>query len=186
MTTLYLDMDGVLADFNAQARIVLGAAPQEEQAAAQAGRWPQEHWLKLRSVKNFYRILPKTDIADQLVSVARRFRDELGWDLTVLTAIPRHNDVPEAFQDKVLWMQEYYPDIPVHFGPYSKDKQAHARPGDYLVDDRRDNCSEWTQAGGIAITVRDSDRGAAVSELQTVFDRKQSFRQLAGQLPTQV
>jgi 5'(3')-deoxyribonucleotidase len=185
MPTLYLDMDGVLADFDASVQAVLSVTAEDQRAAALKGRWPDAQWQKLKSHPNFYRHLPKTDIADQLVALARRFRDELGWDLRVLTAIPRGNDVPDVFQDKIEWMQEYYPDVRVHFGPYSKDKQAHARPGDYLVDDRRENCAEWTQAGGLAIKVWDSDRSAAVSELQTVFDRKQSFRQLTGFMPGQ-
>lgn len=185
MTRLFLDMDGVLADFNAMARRTLRATADDESAAAARGRWPDEEWRKLKSVPNFYRILPKTDIADDLVALARRFRDELGWDVRILTAIPKNNDMPDAFQDKMEWMQEYYPDLRVNFGPYSKDKQHHARMGDYLVDDRTDNCREWEAAGGTAIKVMDSDRRAAVTALQEVFDRKLSVRVLSGTLPNQ-
>lgn len=185
MPTLYLDMDGVLADFNAQARQVLNATAQDERAAANRGRWPDAEWQRLKSVPNFYRILPKTDIADQLVELGRKFRDELGWDLRVLTAIPKGNDMPDAFQDKLEWMQAHYPDIRVNFGPYSKDKSRHARMGDYLVDDRKDNCSEWEAAGGTAIKVDDNNRLAALEDLKAVYDRKQSFKRLAGLLPTQ-
>ena len=185
MPTLYLDMDGVLADFNALARKTLRATAQDEADAAQRGRWPDTEWRKLKSVPNFYRRLPKTEIADDLVRLARRFRDELGWEVRVLTAIPKGNDMPDAFQDKMEWMQEHYPDIRVHFGPYSKDKQHHARTGDYLVDDRMDNCREWEAAGGTAIKVNDQSRSEAVQTLQAVFDRKHSFQRLAGTLPRQ-
>ena len=37
---IYVDMDGVLADFNTAARELLGATDSEENRAAQAGRWP--------------------------------------------------------------------------------------------------------------------------------------------------
>jgi len=185
MPTLYLDMDGVLADFNALARQTLKATRQDEHDAAQRGRWPQEEWTKLKSVPNFYRKLPKTDIADELVTLARRFRDKLGWDIRVLTAIPKNNDMPDAFQDKMEWMQEHYPDIRVHFGPYSKDKQHHAREGDYLVDDRTDNCREWTVAGGRAIKVTDTDRMAALRELEEVYQLKWDVRTLSGTMPDQ-
>lgn len=185
MPTLYLDMDGVLADFNALARQTLRATTQDERDAAARGRWPQEEWNKLKTVPNFYRILPKTDIADELVNLARQFRDELGWNIRVLTAIPKNNDMPDAFQDKMEWMQEYYPDIRVHFGPYSKDKQHHARDGDYLVDDRVDNCREWTVAGGRAVKVNDSDRPAALAELRAIYAVKQDMRTLSGTMPHQ-
>jgi len=186
MPTLYLDMDGVLADFNALARQTLRATAQDESDAAARGRWPQEEWNKLKHVPNFYRKLPKTDIADDLVKLARKFRDDLGWELRVLTAIPKNNDMPDAFQDKLEWMQQYYPDIRVHFGPYSKDKASHADPGDVLVDDRKDNCREWAEAGGLAVKVNDTDRSAALAELQDLYDRKDSFRRLAGISSTQV
>ena len=180
MTTLYLDMDGVLADFNAQARITLGATAQDERDAAARGRWPAAEWAKLRDIPNFYLILPKTSFADELVTLARRFRDELGWQLRVLTAIPKGNDMPEAFQDKMDWMRERYPDIRVHFGPYSHDKQHHAEPGDVLVDDRASNCSEWISKGGIAIRVHDSDPRAALGELSGLLERKLALKRLAG------
>lgn len=186
MPTLYLDMDGVLADFNAAARKILGATPEQEQGAARAGRWPTTEWNKLKHVPDFYRNLPKTDIADELVELARQFRDQLGWNIRVLTAIPKNNDMPAAFQDKIEWMQQYYPDVRVHFGPYSKDKQHHAVQGDVLVDDRSDNCLEWTQAGGTAVKVGDSDRRLALAELRELYARKHSVRQLQGLLPTQV
>lgn len=184
--TLYLDMDGVLADFNALARQTLNATSQDEHAAAARGRWPDEEWRKLKDVPNFYRILPKTDIADDLVTLARCFRDQLGWRIRALTAIPKGNDMPDAFQDKLEWMQEHYPDIRVYFGPYSKDKQRHAQPGDYLVDDRVDNCREWTEAGGVAIKVDDTDRRKALDQLQSVFEHEvTSSIPAAGTLPDQ-
>ena len=163
-------MDGVLADFNAKAREVLGATEADSDQAAQVGRWPREKWETLKEIYHFYRILPKTPFADELVDMARRYRDELGWNLYILTAIPSGNDVPQAFQDKVEWIQEYYPDIAVHFGPYSRDKAHHCRPGDILVDDRYDNCESWRQAGGQAIRVL-KDPSSALKEVADTFQR---------------
>lgn len=170
MPTIYIDMDGVLADFNAKAREVLGATEADSDAAAQAGRWPREKWETLKEIYHFYRILPKTPFADRLMDLARRYRDELGWRLHILTAIPSGNDVPQAFQDKIEWIQEYYPDVEVHFGPYSRDKAHHCRPGDILVDDRYDNCESWTRAGGQAIRVL-KDPEPALQEVLATFQR---------------
>jgi len=163
---LYLDMDGVLADFNLAAELVLNATPQENYEAAQRGRWPEAQWEKLREQPRFYRTLPKTDMADQLVDLARQYRDQLGWHIAMLTAIPKNNDVPEAFQDKVEWVQEYYPDVPIYFGPYSQDKAQHCHTArDILVDDRKDNCDQWRQAGGQAIRVYADNHREVVKEL---------------------
>lgn len=141
-------MDGVVADWEQQAHNILGSGTLDLN-----GRWPDADWARLKACENFYRILPKTPWADDLITVARRFRDELGWDLVFLTAIPHTNDVPQVYQDKIEWVQDYYPDIRVHFGPYSQDKQDHCRPGDILVDDRRDNCLQWRSRGGLTVEV---------------------------------
>ena len=71
-----------------------------------------------------------------------------------LTAVPKGNDVKWAFYDKVNWATTRYPDIPVMFGPYSHDKHVHCKFGDVLIDDRTSNCTEWRNAGGIAIQHR--------------------------------
>jgi len=169
MPTIYLDMDGVLADFNTAARLHFNASREEQAAADAAGRWPRERWSTIREQTNFYRTLPKMPQADELVALARRLRDELGWELRVLTAIPHNNDMPEVFQDKFDWMGEYYPDIRVHFGPYSADKQHHARPGDILVDDRVSNCTEWAAAHGIAVKVNSGRYQEALDRLTNIF-----------------
>ena len=167
--TIYLDMDGVLADFNSAARKFLSASREEEQAAASGGRWPQEKWRQLAQQKHFYRDLPKTLIADRLVELARQFEATLGWEVRILTAIPKDNDMPEVFQDKFEWVNEFYPGLRVHFGPYSDDKHLHCQSGDILVDDRTSNCTQWRAAGGIAVQVRESTQEAALQELSALL-----------------
>jgi hypothetical protein len=61
-----------------------------------------------------------------------------------------------------MWAQEHFPDIAVHFGPHSYEKQRHCKAGDILVDDRPDNCSQWRDAGGIAFKVNANDLGTVL------------------------
>lgn len=161
--TLNIDMDGVVADWNAYAMKILGT-----DSLMQNGRWPDKDWARLKACKTFYRDLPKMPKADELMNLARRFRDELGWNINMLTAIPHHNDVPECFQDKIEWQQEFFPDVRVHFGPYSQDKKSHCRPGDVLIDDRTDNCEDWRSVGGIAIQVTEN-YDLALKQLEELF-----------------
>lgn len=170
--TIYLDMDGVLADFNTAARNHIRATEQERLQAEQNGRWPQEKWARLREQTHFYRHLPKMPQADELVQLARRFRDELGWELKILTAIPHNNDMHEVFQDKFEWIQDYYPDIKMHFGPYSEDKQKHANPGDILVDDRTSNCEQWSSVQGLAVQVLSQNYQGALDQLRAILELK--------------
>jgi len=157
--TICLDMDGVVADWVAGAASIIGRRLDDPHT-----RYPDVDWALLRSQDRLFRDLPKMQSADRLVDIARGYRDNLGWELVFLTAIPHNNDMPWSFWDKFTWTQKYYPDIPVWFGPYSQDKHLRVRaPGDILVDDRLDNCSAWTSAGGLAFKV--AQRADAVSEV---------------------
>lgn len=144
MTTLYLDMDGVVADFDEYAARVLGVPPSQ-------GIYPDSIWNKLAANSRIYKDLKKTSYADLLVAECEDFALTKGYDLYFLTAVPKGNDVPWAFYDKVHWAQQHFPNIAVMFGPFSKDKHRHCRSGDILIDDRHSNIEEWRAAGGIAI-----------------------------------
>jgi 5'(3')-deoxyribonucleotidase len=165
-------MDGVLADFNTAAEHFLRSNKAEHQKAAETGRWPDHQWRKIASIPNFYRNLPKMPLADELVELAVRFRDNLDYDVKILTAIPHNNDMHDCFHDKVDWMQEHYGQhgFRVHFGPYSEDKQKHCKgPLDILVDDRTSNCREWRSAGGTAVQVKENQYQLALDELEAMF-----------------
>jgi 5'-nucleotidase len=144
MKRLFLDMDGVVADFDKYAYNTLGLIPSN-------GMYTPEVWQRLADNPRMYRDLPKTYYADKLVHTCRKFCRENNFELYFLTAVPKGNDIHWAFFDKVNWAQLYFNDIPVHFGPFSKDKHTHCKPGDILIDDRKSNIEEWKNAGGVAI-----------------------------------
>jgi hypothetical protein len=167
--TIYIDMDGVVADFETLARAQLSdlALTADDQ-----GRFPDTAWQEIVSNPRFYRDLPEMPRARDLMDLAMRFRDSLGYELRMLTAIPRHNDVAWCFWDKFCWMQARWPEIPVFFGPYSQDKQLHCGgPGDILVDDRLSNCEEWQAQGGRAIRVT-REYEQALRELREILDQE--------------
>ena len=137
-------MDGVVADFDEYAARTLGVPPSQ-------GIYPNEVWYNLASNARLYRDLIKTEYADQLIEECLDLALTKNYEILFLTAVPKGNDVKWSFYDKVLWAQQYFPDIAVMFGPYSKDKWQHCKPGDILIDDRISNIDEWRAAGGIAI-----------------------------------
>jgi hypothetical protein len=143
---IYIDMDDVVADFNAYARSVLNKSQESE-------KWPEAEWQRLKDNPRMYRDLPVKDNAHDLVNWllnARIKHSSIIEDVKFLTAVPKNNDVHWAFYDKVRWAQLHFPQVPVMFGPFSKDKQVHCRPGDILIDDRLSNCTEWRDRGGLA------------------------------------
>lgn len=171
--TLYLDMDGVVADWNKGAREIVGYATSDPKQV-----YPDHDWEKIKQHEHFYLELDRLPLADELVDLARKFRDDLGWGLRFLTAIPHLNDMPMAFSDKVRWAEKYYPDIPVTFGPYSRDKHHHAKAGDILIDDRKDNCQDWEKAGGKAIHVDSTNLKKTIQTLEEIYKKSQSLQRL--------
>ena len=175
--TIYLDMDGVCADWDRAAEAFLGIAPRLNTVN---GNYTvtMEEWERLKAQGHFYRNLPLMPGVDELVELARGYRDTLGWNLFFLTAVPHKNDVPDAFSDKVLWAHEHFPDIEVHFGPYAVDKWKHCQPGDILVDDRWSNCEDWKKAGGMAVKVSGRTLTEAVATLQADLTQRVSLKNL--------
>jgi 5'(3')-deoxyribonucleotidase len=157
-------MDNVLADFDDYAMSIVGHFnkinyPQE---------WAKEDWEKIKSNQRIFKELNKMPLADDLVDVAMKFKEKLKWQVLILTAIPKGNDFPWAFHDKMEWAKKHYPEIPVHFGPYSKDKKNHCKKGFILVDDKKENCEDWIKAGGIAIRVK-KDYQKSIDSLNELF-----------------
>jgi hypothetical protein len=145
MITIYLDMDGVVADFDATVQAILGRDSRVDQ------RYPESEWARMRSHQRIYRDLPLCMDANLLVDGVRDLAHRHGLRVLFLTAVPKDNDFPWAFTDKISWAQRYFPDIPVWFGPYSEDKQVRSRPDDILIDDRVSNITQWRDRGGYAI-----------------------------------
>ena len=160
MTTLYLDMDGVVADFDQYAARTMGVLPA-------SGIYPPEVWYNLASNSRLYRDLLKTEYADRLVAECEDLALTKEYNLLFLTAVPKGNDVKWSFYDKVTWAQKYFPGIAVMFGPYSVDKWQHCQPGDILIDDRISNIEQWRVAGGIAIHHTNID--ATLYELSKLY-----------------
>jgi hypothetical protein len=145
MTTIYLDMDDVVADWMAEARNIV------KRNWNYGERIPDEDWNKVKAKSRFYRNLPLKEGAVELVQYCRdAVSDGRAESMAFLTALPHDYSVPWAIQDKVWWAHERFEGIPVFFGPFSFDKWRHCTPGDILVDDRTSNCVEWENAGGHA------------------------------------
>ena len=143
--TLYLDMDGVVADWETAIADILGYK------LIEGDRWPDQDWRKIIQFQRVYRDIPLLPWAREFVDEACEIARAANYAVKFLTAVPRRNDFPYAFEDKVHWANKHFPTIPVWFGPYSQDKQKRAAPGQVLVDDRMTNINEWIAQNGIGI-----------------------------------
>ena len=130
---LYLDLDGVLADFDSHAeKLVLASGKRVTNE--------KEWWNILKADQNFFYNLKPMSYAMAILKAAHAVTP----NVQILTALPAKHTFPNAEEDKRRWVEKYLgKSMKVNFGPYSKDKWKHAKPGDILVDDRLSNIQEW-------------------------------------------
>jgi 5'(3')-deoxyribonucleotidase len=150
---LYLDCDGVLADFDHAATALLGMPPR---------RFEQKHglpafWSRLARHPDFYGSLPLMAGARTLFDAVRHL------DPIILTGVPRGD---WAAAQKVRWAAEHFPGTRI-ITCLAADKRRHARAGDILVDDTLRYRALWTGAGGVF--VHHHDVATTIGELNALI-----------------
>jgi hypothetical protein len=154
MPRLFLDCDGVLADFDARARDVLGGMSPAQFEARFSKR---EFWRRLASAPAFYDSLPLMPDAQVLFDAVAHLHP------TILTGLPLGN---WAAPQKVAWASRHFPGTPI-ITCMARDKVRYMQSGDVLVDDREDHRAKWEDAGGVFITHKNAERSLAA--LRNIF-----------------
>ena len=134
---LFLDADGVLADFDRGARQSLGLRPKEFIAKHGRGTF----WMRLAKAKNFYGALPEMPDARLLFDAVKHLKP------TILTGLPLGS---WAAPQKVDWAAEHFPGVPI-ITCMARDKHKHMKPGDVLVDDREKHRPAYEAAGVVFV-----------------------------------
>ena len=157
---LYLDMDGVLMDFDRKK--IKHMAPWEKRAYHHLPRreWTAEETLrdaelhKVMALPDFWTTMEPMPDAYLLWNFCRPYHPH------VLTATPANAHYRErCTKDKLRSIHHLFDSrFPVQdfHACLRHEKRAHAMPGHVLVDDMLPNCDEWTEAGGTAILHTDA------------------------------
>jgi len=147
---VYLDMDGVIADFDQRFRDLSGMEPKEfESKYGKKAFWnliDEEHKIK------FWVGIPTMPGASDLVNAVKDYNYEL---LTSPSA------KKQSYLGKILWVKNHtgsvFPSKPrINF---KKAKEKHlVKPQlaktDILIDDREDTIGRWNAAGGTGIVYK--------------------------------
>jgi hypothetical protein len=143
---IYLDMDGVVADFDKRFTDLAGMGPSEfEEKYGKNAFWDfiDEGDNKLV----FWIGIPPMSDAKQLVDFVSNY------DYEMLTAPSLKK---QSVMGKGLWMKNQtnkglFPFKPKVNYKSAKNKKDFAAPNHILIDDREDNINSWIAAGGIGI-----------------------------------
>ena len=146
---VYLDMDGVLADFFGGVEKLYGVQHWKQLTNDKTKDLKQEVISKITGT-DFFATLPTFDNAGELISMVKEFT---GGNFSINTS-PLRGDHANSSKYKKLWIQNNIeqPDDIVITGrkeSYAKDK-ASGTPN-ILIDDRPVNIERWQGAGGYGI-----------------------------------
>ena len=135
---IYLDMDGVLVDFDQQFKDLTGMMPREFEAKyGSTGFWEAID----KAGVGFWRGMSWMPGGEALYNRASQFDHEL-------LSSPSRSELSKI--GKRLWRRDKTPNTKLTLSR-SYLKKNYAAPNHILIDDREDNIQQWRDAGGIGI-----------------------------------
>ena len=172
---IYIDMDGVVADFE---KGVKDAGVELSPMGGSAGpEKANEFWGALGRVPNFYYNL---EPIPEGVEMVKKLMEK--YECVFLTGIPRaENEMMTAQLDKIKWAKKYFGDdakvYPVK--RYTKARFCNGR-NSILIDDYMKNIREWEEAGGSGVQFKpDKD---ILKSVEQIVERNE--RNIGQQKPT--
>jgi len=144
---IYVDLDGVLADFDARATLLFGKHPRQAERE-DGSEW---FWQTIAKEHYFYLTLPRMADASLLWDGVLFFEPKP----IILTGVP--SSMPWAADHKKAWCADQFPGTQV-ITCFSRDKAKYCKPRDILIDDWEKYKDLWEQAGGRFITHTSAQR----------------------------
>lgn len=146
-TQVYIDMDGVLADFFTAWEDLMGVDHYRKIDNIEQGL------QAIRDADNFWLNLEPTPNSGKLLALVK----ELKGEYNILSA-PLAGD-PRAEKHKRMWVAKYLKQFPPKNVIITADKHLYAKQSDgtpnILIDDYGANIAKWNQAGGIGVKHKD-------------------------------
>ena len=139
MKKIYVDMDGVIADFKTGFKNIYG------RDIDSISKKELDEYKKKFYKDNFFLNLPKTESADDLIEFLLSISDV---SVEILTAVG-DNDTEENAKLKERWVKKYYPSLKFNWVKKAKDKVLFSANNKYLIDDRFEkSLSPFLESGG--------------------------------------
>lgn len=160
---LFLDCDGVLANFEEAATRIFGKPPREAEAEIGSNKF----WRTLKRQPNFYGTLPLMPDAMVLYNAVKHLNP------TILTGCPLHG---WAEPQKIEWAARCFPGVPITTCPAKDKREYMTGPGDILVDDQLKYAPLWREYGGVFVHHTNAEN--TLLHLHAIYELP-SFQELA-------
>jgi hypothetical protein len=147
VTKIYLDMDGVIADFDKQYRQLYRMSPKEAD--------DKKEFYKL--FDNFIETgqFAKLDMT-QDAKLLLQFLDSTGIPVEILSSTASEKRHDAIAPQKTEWLLKHGIHYPINLVPGKRLKRTYAKPDHLLIDDTGVNIDQWRVDGGIGILHTDA------------------------------
>lgn len=157
--TIYLDMDGVIADFSSSFRAL------NDFYEKQVDQFNPEFFKYVVRRHRIFETLSMYDDANTLIKYLKGMEDIGIADVKLLSSTGREEVYDTATEQKLLWCAKFNIHFPLITVPDHVKKVDYCTGADtILIDDRDDTIELWDEAGGVGVHyVTDCPRSVATT-----------------------
>ena len=160
--TIYLDMDGVLCDFEKKFTDLYGFLSLAKRDRKQ---WSTD-WEDFITQRHAFEKLEWFPGGQELLSYIRK-HPSIHVEILSSSGGERFHD--EVTAQKIKWLRNHGINYKANIVPGRKHKKDWARPDAIIIDDTPDVISSWNKAGGIGILHKDVKE--TIKRLDTLLNK---------------
>ena len=142
MKNIYLDMDGVIADFDKRYIELFNITTKQSERDK---KWVQffDKFIEERHFATLDLMPEAIELMDYLKST--------GIPIIILSSTSSEKRDDKIRPQKMEWLKKHKIDFPVILVPGARLKKDYATPDSILIDDTSKNIDDWRREGGIGI-----------------------------------
>jgi hypothetical protein len=147
ITKIYLDMDGVIADFDKKYKELYKIAPRD----ADTYKTFDKFFTTFIAERQF----AKLDLMPDAMELINYLRS-LPMPTEILSSTSSERRDAEIREQKVEWLHKHNLTFPINLVPGKRLKRNFSNPSSILIDDTAQNIDQWRAEGGIGILHTDT------------------------------
>ena len=156
ISCIYLDMDGVIADFVKRYKELYRMEPREAEKKKEFNKFFDEF-----IATNQFATLDLMPGALDAITYLRK----LNVPTQILSSTANEKRYDDISKQKMIWLQTHGITFTPNFVPGKKYKYKYAAPDKIIIDDTESVIEDWRKAGGIGILHKDWPTTLAILRL---------------------